>query len=50
MPDNARRAAVEHRAIYERIAAGDADGARVAMHEHLDQVRRVLLDNEEPAA
>jgi DNA-binding FadR family transcriptional regulator len=49
MPKNAKRAAVEHRAIYERIVAGDSEGARSAMHKHLDQVERVLLKNEEPA-
>jgi DNA-binding FadR family transcriptional regulator len=47
MPENARQAAGEHHAIYERIAAGDSDGARAAMHVHLDQVERVLLKNEE---
>lgn len=47
LPENARRAAREHRSIYNRILAGDANGARSEMQEHLDQVNRVLLQNGE---
>ena len=43
LPENARRALQEHRAIHDRIAAGDIDGARAAMHSHLDRVADVLL-------
>ena len=43
LPENARRALTEHRAIYDRIAAGDADAARTVMHQHLDRVAHVLL-------
>ncbi|GFK95855.1 Putative L-lactate dehydrogenase operon regulatory protein [Fundidesulfovibrio magnetotacticus] len=43
LPTNARRAAKDHRVILDRIAVGDAEGARAAMRRHLEQVRRVLL-------
>ncbi|MCB9947308.1 MAG: FadR family transcriptional regulator [Rhodospirillaceae bacterium] len=43
LPANARRALGEHRRITDCIAAGDAAGARTAMHSHLDQVRDVLM-------
>ncbi len=43
LPENAMRALAEHRTIADRIAAKDAAGARTAMHEHLDQVRDVLM-------
>ncbi len=43
LPGNARQAAGEHRAVLDRIAAGDSAGARKAMHRHLDQVVRVLM-------
>jgi len=33
----------EHRAVYERIAAGDAQGARQAMRDHLQAALRRLL-------
>jgi len=45
LPSNARRAAKDHRVILEKIAAGDAEGARAAMRRHLEQVRRVLLSD-----
>jgi len=35
--------AAQHRAILERIVDGDADGARTAMHDHLDQTAKFLL-------
>ncbi|WP_282609843.1 FadR/GntR family transcriptional regulator [Pelagibius sp. Alg239-R121] len=43
LPDNARRAAKEHWAIHANLTQGDAEGARAAMHAHLDTVRRMLL-------
>jgi DNA-binding FadR family transcriptional regulator len=43
LPENARRAARDHRSIYECIAAGDPAGSRDAMHRHLDQVAHYLL-------
>lgn len=43
LPDNARRAAKEHWAIYTCLTKGDPDGARDAMHAHLDTVRQMLL-------
>lgn len=43
LPRNAKRAAGEHRIILERVAAGDPDGARRAMQEHLDRVASLLL-------
>ena len=43
LPANAMRAAGEHRAVLDRLAAGDSAGARKAMHRHLDQVVRVLM-------
>lgn len=47
MPENARRAVLEHRLIYDQIASGNEAGARAAMHSHLDQVERMLLRNGE---
>lgn len=47
MPENARRAVQDHRAIYAEIAGGNMQGARAAMHCHLDQVERMLLRNGE---
>ena len=43
LPRNARRAVNEHRIILERVATGDADGARRAMQQHLDRVASLLL-------
>lgn len=43
LPENAMQAASEHRAVLDRLGAGDSDGARKAMHSHLDQVVRVLM-------
>lgn len=43
LPDNARRAAREHWAIYTCLTKGDPEGARDAMHAHLDRVRQMLL-------
>ena len=45
LPENARHASAEHRLIHERIAARDPDGARRTMHDHLDQVREIMLMN-----
>jgi DNA-binding FadR family transcriptional regulator len=47
MPENAGRAVEEHRMIYAEIAGGNPEGARTAMHRHLDQVERMLLGNGE---
>lgn len=47
MPENARQAVREHRLIYAEIAAGNEEGARAAMHRHIDQVERMLLRNED---
>ncbi len=44
LPENARRAARDHRLIYECIAAGDQASSREAMHHHLDQVAQYLLN------
>lgn len=43
LPENARQAASEHRVVVERLAARDSTGARAAMHQHLDQVVRILM-------
>ncbi len=43
LPDNARRAAQEHWAVHACLTKGDAEGARAAMHAHLDTVRQMLL-------
>ncbi len=43
LPDNARRATEEHWAIHARLKEGDSEGARAAMHAHLDTVRHMLL-------
>ncbi len=43
LPDNARRAAKEHWAVHACLTKGDAEGARAAMHAHLDTVRQMLL-------
>ena len=46
VPDAIARALIYHRAILEQVKAGDAEGARQAMHEHLieseDTQRRAL--------
>jgi DNA-binding FadR family transcriptional regulator len=43
LPENATRAVREHRAVFYRLVAGDAAGARTAMHQHLDQVVHILM-------
>ncbi len=45
------RSSMYHRKIYEAVAAGDAEGSRTAMIEHLQQVAsdRALLTNEDRA-
>lgn len=43
LPENATRAVSEHRAVVDRLRAGDAAGARDAMHRHLDRVVRILM-------
>lgn len=43
LPRNARRAVDDHRKVLERVAAGDAEGARRAMQAHLDRVASLLL-------
>ncbi|WP_207459046.1 FadR/GntR family transcriptional regulator [Azospirillum sp. SYSU D00513] len=35
----------EHERIYEAIAEGDPEAARMAMHHHIDQVRRRVTDH-----
>ena len=40
---NATNSVGEHRVILARLADNDADGAREAMHHHLDSVERYLL-------
>jgi DNA-binding FadR family transcriptional regulator len=42
---NALRAVQDHRIIYDAISAGDPDQAKQAMHRHLEQVKRVLMQN-----
>ena len=49
LPENAKRALAEHRTIADRIAVRDTAGARVAMHDHLDQVRDVLMHGTDDA-
>jgi DNA-binding GntR family transcriptional regulator len=39
-----RNGTAEHRIIVEAIAAGDAQAAAAAMHEHLESLRRNLFD------
>ncbi len=43
---NARRALGDHKMIYDNIKSRDAEKARAAMQNHLDQVRDVLLKAE----
>ena len=43
LPRNAKHAVGEHRMILERVAAGDPEGARRAMQQHLDRVASLLL-------
>ncbi len=43
LPNSAKTSCSEHHAILERVMAGDAAGARAAMHQHLDQVQIYLL-------
>ena len=43
LPDNARRATKEHWAVHACLTERDAEGARAAMHAHLDTVRHMLL-------
>ena len=42
---NALQAVQDHRIIYDAIAAGDPNRAKKAMHRHLEQVKQVLLQN-----
>ena len=42
---NALRAVQDHRIIFDAITAKDPDLAKSAMHRHLEQVKRVLLQN-----
>lgn len=42
--ERAKRVLEEHERILEAIAAGDADGAGIAMAYHLDQARKRLTD------
>jgi len=46
LPENARQAVRDHRAILKRIVTGDKNGARKAMHKHLDQVKAFLMKEE----
>ena len=46
LPENARRAVIEHKQIYDAVRTRDADGARAAMHRHLDHVREILLQEQ----
>lgn len=40
-----RNGTAEHRAIVEAIAAGDAQAAQAAMHDHLESLRKNLFDH-----
>ena len=40
-----RNGTAEHRIIVEAIAAGDAQAAAAAMHDHLESLRKNLFDN-----
>lgn len=44
---NALRAVQDHRKIYDVIAVGDPDQAKKAMRRHLEQVKDVLLKNDD---
>jgi len=46
LPEYARRAVSDHHIILNRIAAGDKDGARKAMWNHMDQVKAYLLKDQ----
>jgi DNA-binding FadR family transcriptional regulator len=48
LSENALRALRDHRTIYQAIKAGDRDESKKAMCRHLDQVKRVLLQNDDP--
>lgn len=37
----------EHRAIFERVEAGDADGTATALHDHIEQTARLLIAQEQ---
>lgn len=43
-PERSQRVLDEHRAVYEAIARGDAQGASLAMRYHLDRVRQRVTD------
>jgi DNA-binding FadR family transcriptional regulator len=43
LPENARQAVKDHRAILKYMKADDRNGARTAMHQHLDQVKSFML-------
>ncbi|MDR7484684.1 MAG: FadR/GntR family transcriptional regulator [Armatimonadota bacterium] len=44
IPGSPQRSILQHRAILDAIAAGDADGARQRMREHLQRVEREVHD------
>ncbi len=46
LPANARRALDQHRRIRAAIALGDPAAARTAMHDHIDDVARILMDDD----
>jgi GntR family transcriptional repressor for pyruvate dehydrogenase complex len=43
-PERSQRVLDEHRAVYDAIARGDAQGASLAMRYHLDRVRQRVTD------
>lgn len=44
LDDRMNQSAQEHRAVLDRVLAGDAEGAAVLMAEHLSSVKRYLLN------
>jgi DNA-binding FadR family transcriptional regulator len=49
LPENRRMTLTDHRAIAAALAAGDSDGARAAMMDHLAHVETIIVGPNEPA-
>lgn len=47
LSQNAQRAVQDHRIIFDAIAGGDPLKSKKAMHRHLEQVKGILLPNED---
>ncbi len=49
LPQNVRMTLNDHIAIYQRLVARDAEGARQKMREHLEHVEAILAEHEDAA-